>query len=101
MLPPVLWRMVLAISETAAELNLPLYFVGGLVRDLLLDKPTDLDMVVEGDAIKLGKMLAQRFGGEIRSHKRFGTAKWLLDKVVWENILQRKEYWRLEITNYQ
>ncbi|MEZ4591036.1 MAG: CBS domain-containing protein [Chloroflexota bacterium] len=113
-LPSALWQMVLAISETADQLDLPLYFVGGLVRDLLLDKPpTDLDMVVEGDAIKLGKMLAQRFGGEIRSHKRFGTAKWLLDEAVWQNILQRDQKkeigdWRLEIdprkspiTNYQ
>ncbi|MAU00552.1 MAG: hypothetical protein CL608_25695 [Anaerolineaceae bacterium] len=91
-LPPVLWQMVLAISETADELDLPLYFVGGLVRDLLLGKsPTDLDMVVEGDAIKLGKMLAQRFGGEIRSHKRFGTAKWLLDEAVWTAVLQRSK----------
>ncbi len=89
-LTPVLWQMVLAISETADELDLPLYFVGGLVRDLLLGKgPTDLDMVVEGDAIKLGKMLARRFGGEIRSHKRFGTAKWLLDDAVWTAVLQR------------
>lgn len=90
MLPPALWQMVLAMSETAAELNLPLYFVGGLVRDLLLGKaPTDLDMVVEGDAIRLGKMLAQRYGGQIRSHKQFGTAKWLLDTGVWKAVLQR------------
>jgi tRNA nucleotidyltransferase (CCA-adding enzyme) len=92
MLQPVLWQMVLAIGETAAELALPLYFVGGLVRDLLLGKaPTDLDMVVEGDAIKLGKMLAERFGGEIRSHKRFGTAKWLLDAAAWTAVLQRSK----------
>ncbi|WP_420641839.1 CBS domain-containing protein [Candidatus Leptofilum sp.] len=106
MLSPGLWQMILAISETADELDLPLYFVGGLVRDLLLGKPpTDLDMVVEGDAIKLGKMLARRFGGEIRSHKRFGTAKWLLDNEVWGNIWQRDKDkkkigdWRLEINN--
>ncbi|WP_420629918.1 CBS domain-containing protein [Candidatus Leptofilum sp.] len=92
MLPPALWQMVLAISETADALDLPLYFVGGLVRDLLLGKPpTDLDMVVEGDAIRLGQMLARQFGGEIRSHKRFGTAKWLLDEAVWGNVLQRDE----------
>jgi tRNA nucleotidyltransferase (CCA-adding enzyme) len=91
-LPPVVWQMVLAISETAAELNLPLYFVGGLVRDLLLGKsPTDLDMVVEGDAIRLGEMLAQQFGGEIRSHKQFGTAKWLLDSDVWTAVLRRHQ----------
>ncbi len=105
-LPPAVWYMILAISETAAELNLPLYFVGGLVRDLLLGKaPTDLDMVVEGDAIRLGKMLAQRFGGEIHSHKRFGTAKWLLDAAVWGSVLRRdkKEIGgsRLEMGNLQ
>ena len=85
---PALWQMVLAISNTAAQLNLPLYFVGGLVRDLLLgEAPTDLDMVVEGDAIQLGKRLAQQFGGQVRSHKQFGTAKWLLDAGVWTAVL--------------
>jgi tRNA nucleotidyltransferase (CCA-adding enzyme) len=92
MLQPILWQMILAIGETAAQLNLPLYFVGGLVRDLLLGKaPTDLDMVVEGDAIKLGKMLAHRFGGEIRSHKRFGTAKWLLNEAAWSAVFKRNK----------
>lgn len=89
-LSPVLWQMVLAIGETADQLNLPLYFVGGLVRDLLLGKaPTDLDMVVEGNAIQLGKRLAQQLGGQIRSHKQFGTAKWLLDDGVWTAVLSQ------------
>jgi tRNA nucleotidyltransferase (CCA-adding enzyme) len=38
----------------------------------------DVDLVVEGDAIRLAQELARRLGGHVRSHKRFGTAKWIL-----------------------
>jgi tRNA nucleotidyltransferase (CCA-adding enzyme) len=38
----------------------------------------DIDLVVEGDAIRLARELAERYGGQVRSHQRFGTAKWLL-----------------------
>lgn len=87
-LPPTLWQMVCVISDVAAEVNLPLYFVGGIVRDLLLGQPpTDLDMVVEGDAIKLAQQLTQRCGGHVHTHTRFGTAKWTLDTAVWQAIL--------------
>jgi tRNA nucleotidyltransferase (CCA-adding enzyme) len=51
--------------------------VGGFVRDLLLDRPSlDFDIVVEGDAIALGKALGKQYGGRVTSHTRFGTAKW-------------------------
>ena len=74
---PDLWAMVQGVSDTAASLQMPIYFVGGLVRDLLLDKvPADIDIVVEGDAITLATELCRRFGGEVHSHDRFGTAKW-------------------------
>lgn len=86
-LPEAVWRMVQAAGEVAAELNMPLYFVGGLVRDLLLDQPAvDIDMVVEGDAIALAQALRGRFGGRVRSHSRFGTAKWLLSPRTWRAI---------------
>jgi tRNA nucleotidyltransferase (CCA-adding enzyme) len=58
----------------------PLYIVGGFVRDLLLEKPTlDMDLVVEGDAIRLARRLARRLDARSRSHKRFGTAKIILE----------------------
>jgi len=86
-LPPAVWRVVQAAGEVAAEMNVPLYFVGGLVRDLLLELPAvDLDMVVEGDAITLAQRLQQQFGGRVRSHDRFGTAKWLLSRRAWGAI---------------
>jgi len=80
--PPTL-ALVQRISQTAGELGFSLYFVGGLVRDLLLHLPiVDIDLVVEGDAIALARRLREQFGGRVRSHKRFGTAKWLLDSLA-------------------
>ena len=55
----------------------PLYMVGGLVRDLLLDHPNlDIDLVVEGDAPTLSDALLAKYGGKATVHSRFGTAKW-------------------------
>lgn len=90
-LPPPLWALVQAAGEVAAELGQPLYFVGGIVRDLLLGQlPTDLDMVVEGDAIRLARQLQQTVGGEVHAHGRFGTAKWTLDTAVWQTVLDKE-----------
>ena len=86
-LAPELWALVLVVSETAAQLKMPIYFVGGLVRDLLLGQPpTDLDIVVEGDAITLVESLRDRFGGQLHSHERFGTAKWDLSLGIYAAI---------------
>jgi tRNA nucleotidyltransferase (CCA-adding enzyme) len=86
-LSPAVWGMVKAASQVAAESEMPLYFVGGIVRDLLLDKrPTDVDMVVEGDAIRLARKLRRKFGGETHSHAQFGTAKWQLTPETWVNL---------------
>ena len=67
------------VAEAAAARQMPLYLVGGLVRDLLLGSPvTDFDLVVEGDAIVLAKALAAQHGGRVTAHVRFGTAQWFL-----------------------
>ena len=51
------------------------YLVGGAVRDLLLgDDPHELDFVVEGDAVAVARRAAERAGGRIVVHDRFGTA---------------------------
>ncbi|OGO46222.1 MAG: hypothetical protein A2Z30_07200 [Chloroflexi bacterium RBG_16_64_43] len=71
--------LVQAIAVVADERHVPVYLVGGVVRDLLLGlMPADLDLVVEGDAIALAQAAAERYGGRVRGHDRFGTAKWLL-----------------------
>ncbi len=79
-LPPPLLELILKASQVAKEMDYSLYFVGGFVRDLLLDKPhLDIDLVVEGDAIALAKRLCKMVGGRVHSHDRFGTAKLILE----------------------
>ncbi len=86
-LQPEMWALVQAVSTAAAELQMPLYFVGGLVRDVLLGKSSiDLDMVVEGDAILLVRNLQMRFGGEVHTHSRFGTGKWFVTPQIWAAV---------------
>ena len=47
-----------------------------MVRDILLGRDSsDLDLVVEGDAIGLAEALAKEVGGRLVVHRRFGTAK--------------------------
>jgi len=51
------------------------YVVGGAVRDALLGRtPHELDFVVEGDAVAVARRAAERLGGRIVVHDRFGTA---------------------------
>ncbi len=71
-----------ATTEIAQKHHQAVYIVGGFVRDLLLDRPSqDYDLVIEGDAIALGHALVKEYGGKITSHKRFGTAKWQITKI--------------------
>lgn len=79
-LPPARFELLRRIGQQAERLGAATYLVGGPVRDLLLDLPaTDLDLVVEGDAIALARALAGLYGGRTSSHSRFGTAKWRLN----------------------
>jgi tRNA nucleotidyltransferase (CCA-adding enzyme) len=49
--------------------------VGGAVRDVLLGRrPHELDFVVEGDAVAVARRAAERLGGRVVVHDRFGTA---------------------------
>ena len=79
-LSPLTLALVHRIGQAADQMGYSVYFVGGLVRDLLLDIPiVDIDLVVEGDAIALARRLRRQLGGRVRGHQRFGTAKWLID----------------------
>jgi len=82
-LPPDYFTLLRLISDAAAARGLPLYLVGGFVRDLYLGRPvTDFDVVVEGDAIALAKALAAQHGGRVTVHVRFGTAQWFLPESL-------------------
>jgi tRNA nucleotidyltransferase (CCA-adding enzyme) len=85
-----------SIADELRSLDLPrgegLYLVGGTVRDILLGRKSfDIDIAVEGDALAF----AERLGGEVTGHGRFGTA------VVrfahgrhWDVVTARRETYR-------
>jgi tRNA nucleotidyltransferase (CCA-adding enzyme) len=51
------------------------HVVGGAVRDALRGQvPRELDLVVEGDAVEVARHAAERVGGTLTVHERFGTA---------------------------
>ncbi len=80
-LPAELVEFMQTAGLVAASQGQNLYLVGGVVRDLLLERPNfDLDLVVEGDAISLGKQLVDIINGKITVHSRFNTANLQWDK---------------------
>lgn len=86
-------ELIRNVSETAESLDMPLYIVGGVVRDLLLEQPVmDFDLVVEGDATRLGKEVISRYGGRLKLHPQFFTANWLtMDGFSLDLISARSE----------
>ncbi len=69
------------ISETADAEGMECYVVGGYVRDLFLERPSqDIDVVTVGSGIKLARALANRLGtgAHLSVFSNFGTAqvKW-------------------------
>ncbi|MCM8819856.1 MAG: hypothetical protein NC925_03565 [Candidatus Omnitrophica bacterium] len=63
------------ITKIAMQLNMRAYLVGGVVRDIILNKTIfDLDIVIEGDAIKFAETFASKFKKEIKRHHSFCTA---------------------------
>jgi tRNA nucleotidyltransferase (CCA-adding enzyme) len=81
-MPAAKLALLKLVAEIASEQRAALYIVGGFVRDLLLERPSqDFDLVVEGDAIALAKQLQERYGGRLTTHVRFGTGKWMLTNI--------------------
>jgi tRNA nucleotidyltransferase (CCA-adding enzyme) len=76
-LPAASRRSLGVASALAREQKVGLYLVGGEVRDLLLGGPSeDLDLAVEGDALRFAKLLAPRLGegASLALHPEFLTA---------------------------
>jgi tRNA nucleotidyltransferase (CCA-adding enzyme) len=80
-LPEELVDFIHQAGSVAEKQKQKLYLVGGVVRDLLLERSNlDLDLVAEGDAIKLANELADIKKGKVIAHSRFNTAKIRWDK---------------------
>jgi tRNA nucleotidyltransferase (CCA-adding enzyme) len=73
--PKELQDLIHLASDISLRSNMPAYLVGGFVRDLILGvKNLDLDIVVEGDAIKFAADFAFYLKAKLTTHRRFGTA---------------------------
>jgi tRNA nucleotidyltransferase (CCA-adding enzyme) len=91
-LPEPLTEVVQDVSKRAAKLGQRVYLVGGVVRDLLLGFPNfDIDLVVEGDAVKLAQEVAATSQAKILAHHRFGTAKLKHENFTLDLATARKE----------
>ncbi|HXX36097.1 MAG TPA: CBS domain-containing protein [Thermodesulfobacteriota bacterium] len=77
--PDPLYNLLMDFGKVGDELGCSVYAVGGFVRDLLLKVENfDVDIVVEGDGIRLAEAFEKKFPCRIRTHKKFGTAIILL-----------------------
>lgn len=79
-LPQDISLLLEKVGLLADKRNLPVYAVGGFVRDLLLGVENfDIDIVVEGDGITFARELAEFLCGRVRIYEKFGTAIVILE----------------------
>ena len=82
------------LSEIASENHIKAFLIGGYVRDLLLERPSnDIDIVVEGDGIRFAELLGAKLPGKNRVtvFKRYGTAMLRYKDIEIEFVGARKE----------
>lgn len=90
------------ISETADELGVECYVIGGWVRDLFLGRPsTDIDVVVVGSGIALAEALKKKCGrgAHVSVFRNFGTAQMKWHDMEVEFVGARKESYSHESRN--
>ncbi len=81
------------VSETAQELNVRAFVIGGFVRDLILKRTSkDIDIVVEGKGIELALAVSKKIGNpKVSVFKSFGTAAFNYKGLEIEFVGARKE----------
>lgn len=82
------------ISETADELQMECYVIGGYVRDLFLERPSnDIDVVVVGSGIVIAEAVGKKLGRKARVSvfRNFGTAQLKYKNLEVEFVGARRE----------
>lgn len=86
------------LSKVGAELDQPIYVVGGYVRDFYLDRlkdDPDIDFVTLGSGIKFAKRVHKLIpGSSLAVFKQFGTAQVKAGALELEFVGARKESYR-------
>ncbi|RKX98835.1 MAG: polya polymerase, partial [Spirochaetes bacterium] len=74
-LPSNIIMLLKEMGKVGDDMGYHLYAVGGFVRDLMLRyENLDIDVVVEGDAIKFAERFSRMHGYKVINHKKMGTA---------------------------
>lgn len=85
------------IAEIAEAEKIPVYVIGGYVRDCILDRERhDVDIVVEGSGIEFAKIFARRLGKDtpVSVFRNFGTAMVRYTDLDIEFVGARRESYR-------
>ncbi|MBO4607207.1 MAG: HD domain-containing protein [Prevotella sp.] len=85
------------ISQTADDMHMECYVVGGYVRDIFLERPSqDIDVVVVGSGIEIATALKQRMGkrAHLSVFRNFGTAQVKYGDTEVEFVGARRESYR-------
>jgi poly(A) polymerase len=83
------------VAETAREMGLEGYVVGGYVRDLLLKRPNkDIDFVCVGSGIAWAEQVGEKLGLPVTVFKNFGTAMIRHEDYELEFVGARRESYR-------
>jgi putative nucleotidyltransferase with HDIG domain len=94
-------RLFHVISQAAQELGVEVYAVGGMVRDIVLNRSNkDLDFVTVGDGPQLAKLCAEKLQvKKVAYYKNYGTAAFHYRGNDVEFVGARKESYRTESRN--
>ena len=82
------------VSDIADELGVECYVIGGYVRDIFLERPSnDIDIVVVGSGIEVARRLKKSLGkkAQLSVFKNFGTAQVKYDGQEVEFVGARRE----------
>ena len=91
-LPSGKLELLRSAGRIARDEGVPMYLVGGSVRDMLLGRPIeDIDLVVVGDAETMAYVVAKRLSGQVVSRSQFSTAKVKVDGESLDLVTARTE----------
>lgn len=93
-LDPDLQKLLKKISRIAEREDLSVFMVGGIVRDTLLGRNNlDLDIIVQGDHLRLIKTLEQELKTKAVIHSQFLTARMNYKNIRIDVACVRKEHY--------
>ncbi|MGE0088311.1 MAG: CCA tRNA nucleotidyltransferase [Bacteroidales bacterium] len=87
------------ISSVADGRKMPVFVIGGYVRDFYLSRNSkDIDIVTLGSGIELAELVAEKLGNDVKVNvfKNFGTAMLRFGELEIEFVGARKESYRMD-----